>query len=725
MLLFKMLCFRSHLLAAALISLLTIPHIVHGEEKPGPDAATSPISSEQQQELFAALDLSAEPLKPIATAVASGDFGKADHELAEYFRHRSNVAWRFDPAAVTHDPSYKDPVAEDAVKGRLQGGLVMAWHTFPDNNVDWYYNETMTTPGLAPNMEWQWQLCRMSFWGNLARAYRATSDDRYAEAWVKQLHSFVTECPVPTQMENGPRSAWRPIDSGIRMSSSWPEAFFSFLPSPKFTDADVALFLDAYLQHGRYLMKFHGPGNGFTMEMSGLYTIGAFFPEFKESPDWRTYAANQMREQETAQFLPDGAQNELSTMYHNVALDSLINIARVAKVVGRVNELPDGYISGMEKAFDYDLYMMTPDRSLPEFNDSTSWAHAVRGKCIEALQYFPNRADFQWVATDGKEGHPPAETSHAFPWAGYYVMRSGWETNANYLVLRAGPVGAGHVHQDKLNVVLWSFGRQILFNSGGAAYERSKWRDYSIQTFSKNTILVDGKPQVRDTKNRNITISQSPIDARWETAPDHDFAAGVYNDGYGALDARIATHTRRVLFLKPDLFVIADTLVPNDASDHTYQARWNLMTTHTIEDANTHSVATIDDGESNMTVVPLQPDNLQVRTASAQTTPEILGWHVRKDASPENLPATTVVHTKAGPGTQNFLTVLVPTSPGSASPVKKTETKGPDSATMTYADGTTFSIVVDPDPKGGMEVTETLPNGNTGRHVNVAAAAPR
>ena len=400
------------MLAVGLIVSPTILDIAKGEDNPGPGGATSLMTVEKQRDLFDALDLSSEPLKPIATAVAAGDFVKADHELAEYLRHRTNVSWKFDPAVVQHDPSYKDPVAEDAVKGRLQGGLVMAWHTFPDNNVDWYYNETTVTPGLAPNLEWQWQLCRMSFWSNLARAYRATGDDRYPDAWVKQLGSFVTECPVPNQMENGPRSAWRPIDSGIRMSFSWPEAFFSFLPSPKFTDEDIALFLDAYLQHGRYLMKFHGPGNGFTMEMSGLYTIGTFFPEFKDAADWRTYAANQMRDQETAQFLPDGAQNELSTMYHNVALDSLINIARVAKVAGRVNELPDGYISGMEKAFNYDLYMMTPDRSLPEFNDSTSWSRAVRGKCIEALEYFPDRADFQWVATDGGEGHPPDETSH-------------------------------------------------------------------------------------------------------------------------------------------------------------------------------------------------------------------------------------------------------------------------------------------------------------------------
>ena len=44
-------------------------------------------------------------------------------------------------------------------------------------------------------------------------------------------------------------------------------------------------------------------------------------------------------------------------------------------------------------------------------------------------------------------------------------MRSGWETNANYLMCDAGPVGYRHAHQDKLNLVVWAYGRQILFDS--------------------------------------------------------------------------------------------------------------------------------------------------------------------------------------------------------------------------------------------------------------------
>ena len=691
----------------------------------GDSSARDPLLTlAEEHELFDALDLSSPPLRLVAQAATLGDFAGAEHQLAEYYRHRISVAWKFDAKNGSRDPAAKDPVAEDAVNGRLQGGLVMAWHTFARNEVDWHYNETLVTPGLAHNWEWQWQLCRMSFWGNLGDAYRTTHDERYTKAWIAQFRSFIAQCPPPGTKDNSPGSAWRTIDSGIRMSHAWPTAFFSFLPSPQFTDAEIVLYLDACLAHARYLRKFQTAGNWVTMEMAGLYTTAAFFPEFKEAAEWRDFAGKRLYQEETAQFLPDGAQNELSTMYHNVALDNLLVLPRMAKIVGRLQELPAGYIAGLEKAFDYELYLMTPDRTLPEFNDSTSWTRSVVGKCRQALEFFPDRADFQWIASEGKEGHPPAETSHAFPWAGFYVMRSGWDAAANYFVLRAGPLGEGHAHQDKLNVVLWAFGRQLLFNSGGSAYEQSKWRSYSVDTFSKNTILVDGKSQLRDPKNIEANASKAPIEARWESTPEHDFAAGVYNEGYGTLAARPATHTRRVLFVKPDLFIVADTLSPNDGAAHTYQARWNLLTPKNTVDEQTHTVTSADEGKPNLAIIPLLAEGLKVRAVSAQTVPELLGWDVRKDMNPANLPATTVLHTCQGAGVKNLLTLLVPIKEGTRNPVTSVQRTAVGSALVNFADGRKLAVTADPNPAGGMEAIETLANGVAGRRIKIAAAAP-
>ena len=50
--------------------------------------------------------------------------------------------------------------------------------------------------------------------------------------------------------------------------------------------------------------------------------------------------------------------------------------------------------------------------------------------------------------------------------------------------------------------------------------------------------------------------------------------SGVYDDLYG--DSRPATHSRRVLFVKPDIFLVVDTLMPSGDGEHTYQARWHF-----------------------------------------------------------------------------------------------------------------------------------------------------
>jgi hypothetical protein len=679
---------------------------------PGAPTATALMTPARQRELFDALDLDTEPLKPVRDAVEKGDYVAAEHAWANYLRQRTTVPWDFDYRHPKRNPAYKNQVADDAANGKVVGGGVSVYYAWPDNNIDWLYNATKASPPL--DNEWQWQLCRMSFWGAMGFAYRFTEDECYARAWTKQLCSFVGQCPVPDHAANQAESAWRTLEAGSRMEGSWPDAFFSFLESPSVTDDDLALYTVSCLEHGRYLRQYHTTANWLTMEMNGLYTVGCLFPEFKEAADWRTFAVNETYQQEVVQLLPDGAQFELSTGYHNVTLNAIADLDHKAKLMGRVNDLPSDFSARLEKAFAYDLFQMTPDRAMPKFNDS--WHVGVPGQMKLALDFFPDDVNFQWAATDGKEGHPPDSTSHYFPWSGYVAMRSGWDTKANYGAFRLGPIGYGHCHQDKLDFLIWSYGTEVLYSSGGGNYEQSKWRSYGVDTFSHNCVLVDGMPQRRQTKNRDANIAKEPINARWQTTPTYDFASGIYSDGYNHENDRIATQTRRILFIKPDLFLVADTLVPHDQTSHTYQARWQLRPPQTRQDPVTNEVTTTAPGQPNLAVVPLCTGGLEVKAVSAQTEPELLGWDIGR-SRPSNIPATTVTHTKKGVDTQSFLTLFIPIKPGDPEPVKSVTTKDETSATVVLTDGRTLAISADPNPSGNLEVTETLADGTMGRHV--------
>ena len=660
------------------------------------------------RELFAALNLDLPELAAVREAAGAEDWPRATARLAAYYRARTSVPWRFDPHRVDRSVGYSKDGAERTVAGRIR--VIYAEHEFPNGEIDWFYNPTLVREDLAPNHEWQWQLGRMGYWGNLGRAYWGTGDERYAQTFVRHLRSWARHCLRPDGSGNGAGSAWRTIECGIRMAYSWPDAWHRFLLSPSFTDADVALFLKIAYEHALHLAAHRTTGNWLTMEMNGLYTLGAIFPEFRDAGAWRRLAADLLYDELASQFLPDGAQIELTTGYHQVALGNVLGIPETARLVGRMEELPADYVARAERAYDFNLKMMTPERDLPHTNDA--WHVNVAGSLAGAFRLFPQRLDFQWVATDGKEGTMPGFASVLLPYAGFAVMRSGWERDASYLLFDGGLLGYGHVHQDKLQVVVHAYGREVLYDGGGGNYESSKWRRYSVDTFSHNTVLVDGLPQRRGTRDRWAGVAKAPLPIAWQSGEIFDYAAASYDEPYGRGDNRPAAHRREVLFLKPDLFLVVDRLTPNDDKEHRYEARWHLKSTDVRAGSTPGSFASADQERPNLAVVPLRPEGLTATAVSAQEEPELLGWLVHK--SSKHIPTTTVRHIAEGAGTKLLVTLLVPLRPAAECPVRSLRTDG-DAAVVEMGDRQ-LRVRVAPE---GLDVREMAADGRTLRLASI------
>ena len=675
------------------------------------------LTAQAASDLFNSLDLGRPELAPVAAAWKRKDTALAERSLAEYFRTRTTVGWRTETAEAPPLSPQSRAVANAAVEGRLQGGYIPLVYPFPKGNIDWHFNPTYRTSGAAANNEWQWQLNRMYFWSDMAAAYRSTGDERYAGAFVHQLRSWLVQCPVPDHAENDPGSSWRTIEAGIRSGGSWIDAFYAFRSAPAMSDADLLLMVHSFLDHGRYLRKYHTRLNWLTMEMSGLYGVGAVFPELKDSTEWRTYAAATLAEAARNQFLPDGAQMELSTRYQNVALDNILYIAEIARWTGTSRELPPGYLGPIEKGYEWQAAIAAPDMHLPKINDSgpTYLPDVLR----KAALYFPSNSQFRWFASSGRTGAPPQFTSVFLDRSGLAAMRSGWGADANYLLFRVGPLGMGHQHQDSLGVNVWAYGREVIFNSGGGISENSKWRQWAISGFAHNTVVVDNMAQTRpmnwnDPFHDPNMISQEPTDAQWQTNAAFDFAAGEYAQGYGPLHKQIASQRRDVLFLKPNIFVVADRMQPNDSLPHQFQARWQLLTTHSRIETTSKTFVTQDAGAPNIAVVPLLLDHLIVRSASGEEEPEILGWDFHAFGGPERVPATTLLHTLTGSGPHLILTLIVPLQRGEDNPIKKVE-PGRDgiSATAVFVDGRQLRISCP--GLFGIVAQETLPDGRTVR----------
>jgi hypothetical protein len=640
-------------------------------------------------ELLTCLDAGFAGLSKVIALRDSGQTSSALSAFVGFVRAREEPAGFGQRAA--RSPRAGTAAAERVLKHQFTVGGIS--HTFGEN-IDWGFNPT-TTPGTKyeADNEWTWQLNRHSEWATLARAYQVTGDERFAKEFDSQFSGWVRDCPVPVDTaDQRPDSKWRTIEAGIRMFSAWPSAFTTFRKSPSVQDQTLISMVKSMVEHGRYLRRHPTTGNWLTMEMDGLYHVGALLPFVTESKDWRDFAASRLLAELDTQVYPDGAQIELTPGYHNVALQSFLGPVETAAAYGY--SLPDGYRAKLERMFAYDLWVMRPDRDAPRWNDS--WHVDVPGTLRKGFSLFPARKDFQWVATAGKEGTPPDHTSHFFPYAGQVVMRSGWDREALFLGFEAGPFGYGHQHEDKLGIVIFAYGKDLLVEGGSYAYDASKWRRYVLASAAHNVVLVDGQGQARAGQPRQNYVADKPVDLAFRSNDRCDYARGIYDEGFGKRDQRPARHTREVLFLKQErLFVVRDTLESLDGKPHLYEALWHLDVNSVDAGAEAGIVETHDPG-ANLRIVPFCEKGVKARVVKGQETPTVQGWMPLGHGVRGVRPIPTVVYEFRSAEPLTLLTVFQPLRDGREDRVRRvSHTAGKIS--ILYAGGRTIETTLLPD----------------------------
>ena len=635
-------------------------------------AEPSPVSEAgprlEDAQFFAMLDLERDDLAAVKVAVAKSDWSAAKHAFAEHLRNRKTPTWTFDPKNVGRDPKRNVADAEKAMKHQLRS-ISIDWQF--GEKIDWAFNPTTQAGSKWPvNHEWTWQLSRHPMWIDLGRAFYATGNEKYAAEFVAELKCWVHDCPVPAKADNKAFSRWRTIEAGIRSGSVWPDVYHLFLASKSFDDEALILMVKSYAEHAVYLMQFFSKGNWLAMESNGLYHAGALFPEFKDAKAWRDEALGRIYREMDIQVYPDGAQIELAPGYHGVTVGNFLGPVDLVPLTGF--EVPKVFLAKMEKMFDYFLFSMQPTRRTPALNDSG--AGGMKNWMETGSKLFPPRRDFLWVATDGKQGEMPAQTSYRFPYAGQFFMRSSWDQNALWLCMDGGPFGFGHQHEDKLGVTLTAFGKSLLVEGGVYTYDASDWRRYVLSSRAHNLVLVDGLDQNRRKEPRETYVVKTPLPQVWESEETFDHAAAAYVEGWGPKAERLASHTRHVLFVKPDFFVVIDELEPKDGQSHTYEALFHLDASDVKVDGLT--VVTQDKGPG-LTLMGFGADSVNI--VKGQMKPVVQGWLPDSSLGYGGIrPIPTAIYRKQAQGKATMLYVLYPALSGTSCPVK----------TLEYADST-------------------------------------
>ena len=600
------------------------------------------------------LDLSIPELAPIRELAEQNKIAEAEHVFAEYVRKHADRELLI---GNWLNKKYTDKEKAD-LKKKAQAGLSYTVssqgvsYTFEDHKIDWESNHTYNN-----YMEWTWGINRHAEWRDLAMYYVATGDEKAAEVYADQFESWIRQAIVPENALSYETCCWRTIETGLRMQR-WTENLYAFLPSPYITDSLITDFAVSVYEHGWRLVNFHHTHNWLLMEMHGVIKLCLLWPFITDTEEWMKFATDTLIGEYKVQNFPDGYQYEMTVGYHGVCISNYLAAANTMKQLGAA--VPEGYYAGLEPMYEMYCKLARPDRVCPALNDGGQ-ANAASTSAA-ALELFPDNPLFRWYA--GKEGaREPDFLSYVFPYAGAVIFRTSWKPDAVWAYMDCGPYGwGGHQHDDKLNVLLYAYGKRMLTEGGTYSYDASDMRDYVLSTRSHNTVLIDSKGQnvrpINDFKPEDIN---KKADVAWQLRPDRDWAESQYVQGYGD-DWDMTTHRRRLIMLKDvpgtePFLVVCDRFIAPDRRQRTYEQMWHLEDCEYTQDASSCR-ADFGDGVS-LTMLFSDTDGETVNM-KGRHEPYFQGWLPGSYAQQNHREVNTPTRTGSFEGGRRLVTVLYP-----------------------------------------------------------------
>jgi hypothetical protein len=193
------------------------------------------------------------------------------------------------------------------------------------------------------------------------------------------------------------------------------------------------------------------------------------------------------------------------------------------------------------------------------------------------------------------------------------------------LMFRSSPFGnISHSHADQNAIVLGAYGEPLLVNTGIRPWYGSPFcKEYYWATLSHNCVLVNGEGQPRTAEARG-RVTAFAQDGRFI------YAAGDASAAYP--NARAVT--RRIMFVRPDTFVLHDRVAGGEPAAAQWLAHGRAPFA-VLADANQ---VTLEHGKAKMRITFVAPqgmrfaqtDRYPLQPESGKTVPE---WHLTAETA--------------------------------------------------------------------------------------------
>ncbi len=592
------------------------------------------VAIDSDEEFFAAWDLDRPGLEAVQAAVEAGDYPAAKVALKQYFLDRREPVWK-----RNHWEMPAEPRGEATAHSAYAAGEKILAHQFEGggfevdfgDRIDWNYFPKIL-PNGKPDTEYPviHSINRFGHLKTLGALYWYSRDERYAREFVYEVTDHVQSNPAPEGYIRF-TSVWSRLTACVPLLGSWLDAWNYFLPSESFAPDDVAIMLKGFIQKARYAVVAPDGVNRYMAQIVAIYNVGAYFPELKQAADFRDFAVLAMRHAVRDEFYPDGFSRELCPGYHGGSRSHINSIIASARLMGY--EPPLDLEDTVRASYEIYPAIMTPLMGLPQFGDT--WGTGDLQRVFAAIE--PGRWDdpvHDWIASGGGEGSPPAFTSTRLPWAGYYAMRSGWDRDARYLCFDAGPLGAGHWHEDFGNFEMYAFGERLISDMAVHSYTLDDMHKYFYSSLAHNVVLVDGLTQTRAAEGQ-YRGTDAARKADWHSDEVFDLAWGRYDalwapwetyhgrggDWGKSVGQRLATHRRDICFVRDDYWIISDRL--EAPGEHTFSQLFHLRPDREAQVFDARSAGTAAADRPN--VVLLQADETPATVILGREDPP-QGW---------------------------------------------------------------------------------------------------
>ena len=481
-------------------------------------------------------------------------------------------------------------------------------HTF-NKKIDW-------TAKPNGDEEWCYMLNRHRYVIDLGQAYALTGDEKYAKGFVTILSDWIQNNPLEERFKN---SSWRRIEAGIR-AENWIKGFEYVKNSTHIKPQFFALFISSLYQHGEFLASnfsnFSKTSNWGVIEFHGLFNLSLFLDVFTISEVWKSTAINNLSTCMELQILEDGSQWEQSPMYHNEVFHCYLNVNLLAQ---RFNiPLPKNIVQKTVAMAYANIAWQKPNFKQPMLGDSddTDIRDLITLAAVIFKEPTLKSRGFEYIDYDNtfvldpqqKQAYQslkvqqPTFSSIYQEASGDFYMRSSWDSNANYASFHIKKLGGGHGHDNLLHINLFGNGRDYLVDPGRYTYVNNKWRDYFKSSNNHNSLEVDGLPNSIYNDSWSNTFEAIAVNQFTKTTATFDYAEAT-NYAYNRLEDPVSTK-RRILFLKPDVWLIVDSF--NGKESHTYTQNFifpndkitkdldGLLTTYTTDNLRIRPLKNVD-----------------------------------------------------------------------------------------------------------------------------------